>query len=91
MGSKLVSQEQIGRIDAALKNAPAIDRPLTVAETVKRLAVSIRVMRGRGYGWQQIADILRAEGVSISGDSLRRYMTTKRTANGTKAAGGRQK
>lgn len=86
MSSKLVSQEQFSRIHEALKNAPAIDRPLTVAETVKRLSVSIRVMRGRGYDWQQIADVLRAEGVSISGDSLRRYATPRRQASGKKSA-----
>lgn len=84
MSSKMVSQEQIARIEAAMKNAPKIDGPLTVADAVKKLSGSIKAMRGRGYDWQQIADVLRTEGVAISAATLRRYCTPKRTTAETK-------
>lgn len=77
MSSKMVNQEQIGRIEAAMKNAPKIDGPLTVSDAVKKLSGSIKAMRGRGYDWAQIADVLRTEGVAISGATLRRYCTPK--------------
>lgn len=82
--SKMVNQEQLKRIEVALKNAPKIDGPMTVADAVKKLAGSIKAMRGRGYDWQQIADVLRTEGIEISGATLRRYCTPKRTASETK-------
>lgn len=80
MSSKQVSFEQFKSIEEAMRNAPKIDGPLTVSETVKRLSGSIKQMRSKGYGWQQIADVLRGNGVSISGATLRRYCTPKRTA-----------
>lgn len=79
---KMVNQEQVKRIEAAMKAAPKVEGPLTVADAVKRLSGSIKAMRGRGYDWQQIADVLRTEGVAISGATLRRYCTPKRTAGG---------
>lgn len=90
MSIKQVTQEQIKRIEDAMRNAPKIDGPLTVSDAVRRLSGSIKSMRGRGYSWQQIADVLHTEGVTISGETLRRYVTpkgtAKRTANGNSSA-----
>lgn len=86
MSGKQVSFEQFQRIEQAMKNAPKVEGPLTVAEAVRKLSASTRQMRSKGYDWQQIADILRTNGLSISGDSLRRYMTPKRTAGSIKSA-----
>lgn len=86
MSRKTVSVEQIERIEQAMKNSPKIDSPLTVAEAVKRLSGSIKQMRARGHDWSRIADVLRENGVSVSADTLRRYLTPKRTAGGKKAA-----
>lgn len=90
MSSKTVSPETIKRIEDAMKNAPKIDGPLSVGDAVRRLSGSIKSMRTKGYGWQQIADVLRLEGISISGETLRRYVTprgtAKRTAEGSSSA-----
>lgn len=90
MSSKQVTQEQIKRIEEAMKHAPRVEGPLTVGEAVRRLSGSIKNMRGRGYSWQQIADVLRTEGIVISGETLRRYVmpktTAKRTASGSSGA-----
>lgn len=86
MIGKQVTAEQFQRIEQAMKNAPKVEGPLTVADAVRKLSGSIKQMRSKGYDWQQIADILRTNGLSISGDSLRRYMTPKRTAASTKSA-----
>lgn len=81
---KRVNQEQFNRIEAAMKNAPKIAGPMTVADAIKKLAGSIKAMRGRGYDWQQIADVLCTEGVEISGATLRRYCSPKGASAGTK-------
>lgn len=90
MSSKQVTAEQIKRIEDAMKNAPKIEGPLTVGDAIRRLSGSIKSMRGRGYSWQQIADVLRTEGVTISGETLRRYVTprgtVKRAASGGSSA-----
>lgn len=83
--NKQVTAEQFKRIEQAMKNAPKVEGPLTVAEAVSKLSASIKQMRSKGHDWPQIADILHTNGVSISGDSLRRYMTPKRTATSTKS------
>lgn len=80
MSSKSVSPEQLKRIEEVIKNAPKIDGPLSIGDAVRRLSGSIKNMRGRGYSWQQIADILGGEGVAISAVTLRRYVTPKGTA-----------
>lgn len=81
---RMVNQEQFKRIELAMKNAPKIDGPMSIAEAIKKLSGSIKAMRGRGYDWQQIADVLRTEGIEISGATLRRYCTPKRAASETK-------
>lgn len=90
MSIKTVSPDQLKRIENAMKNAPKVECPLTVGDAVRRLSGSIKSMRARGYSWQQIADVLRAEGVTISGETLRRYVTpkgtAKQTANGKSSA-----
>lgn len=83
MSIKSVTPEQIKRIEESMKNAPKIDGPLTIGDAVRRLSGSIKGMRAKGYGWQQIADVLRTEGVTISGETLRRYVTLKGTAKRT--------
>lgn len=90
MSSKSVSPEQLRRIEEVMKNAPKVEGPLTVGDAIRKLSSSIKGMRGRGYSWQQIADILHAEGIVISGETLRRYVmpkgTAKRTASGSSSA-----
>lgn len=86
MSRKLVSIEQLQRIEGAMKNAPRVDAPLTIGETIKRLSGSIKQMRTKGYDWQKIAGILRENGVSVSADTLRRYVAPRRHGGGKKAA-----
>ncbi len=85
MSSKQVTAEQFQRIEQAMKNAPKVEGPLTVADAVRKLSGSIKQMRAKGYDWQQIADILHTNGIAVSGDSLRRYVTPKRTATSSKS------
>ena len=90
MSSKSVSAEKIKRIEDAMRNAPKVEGTLSIGDAVRRLSGGIKTMRAKGYGWQQIADVLRAEGVTISGETLRRYATpkstAKRTSNGSSSA-----
>lgn len=88
MSIKTVSAEQLKRIENAMKNAPKIDGPLSVGDAVRKLSGSIKSMRGRGYSWQQIADVLRMEGITISAETLRRYVTPKSMAKRTAGGGG---
>lgn len=79
---KMVSAEQLQRIEDRMKSAPKTEGPLSVGEAVKRLSGSIKQMRAKGYSWDAIADVLRTEGVNVSGVTLRRYATPKRPSGG---------
>lgn len=78
--------EQIERLAARLKESPSLPKALTTAEAIKRLAPSIRAMQGKGYGLDQIADVLKAEGLSVSGKTLARHLRGSKAASGGKKA-----
>ncbi|MEW6132327.1 MAG: hypothetical protein AB1591_04080 [Pseudomonadota bacterium] len=88
MSIKTVSAEQLKRIENAMKNAPKIDGPLSVGDAIRKLSGGIKSMRAKGHSWQQIADVLRMEGITISAETLRRYVTPKSTAKRTAGGGG---
>lgn len=67
------TKEQIAGIASKMRNMPKVDKKkdFNKQEAVKLLIRDIHAMQKRGYTLNQIAEILRAEGLSISTPTLK--------------------
>lgn len=89
----MYTQDQIDRLAARLKDSPPVPKVLTKSEAIKKLAPSIRAMQAHGYNLEQIADMMKADGFSISAKTLARHLRGQRTVtgNGKPSAGSRNR
>lgn len=78
--------EQIERLAARLKEAPALPKALTTAEAIRKLAPSIRAMQAKGYDLDLIAETLKAEGLAVSGKTLARHLRGSKVVCSSKKA-----
>lgn len=72
-------QEVAKKLDAMprLEKAP---KELSKQETVKALSKNIESLQKRGYGLEQIGDILRAEGIEVANTTLKSYLLKAKPA-----------
>ena len=75
-----ITTEQLDQIAAKLKSAPPVARPMSTTDALRRLAPSLKQMRARGYTIDQIADMLKAEGLSASPATLKRVLSSPKRA-----------
>jgi len=69
--------EQIEQIAEKLRALPAVEKPrkqMSKQEAIKALSKEIIALQKRGYTLEQVAEILRSEGVEITTATLRNYM-----------------
>ena len=76
--------EQVEQISAKMKELPAVEnkkRPVSKQEAIKLLARDIKAMQARGYTLEQVSELLKQLGVSLTTPTLRSYL--KRSGGGT--------
>lgn len=71
-----ITPEHLEQIAAKIKSAPPVARPLSSAEALRKLAPTLKQMRAKGYTAEQIADMLKAEGLSVSPATIKRALSS---------------
>ena len=69
--------EKIQEVAKKLDAMPRIEKApkeLSKQETIKALAKNIESLQKRGYGLEQIGEILRAEGIEVANTTLKSYL-----------------
>jgi hypothetical protein len=71
------TQEIVDAISKRFEVAPVTPTPVTYSAfaLVRRLVHKIRKMIQNGYSWEAIATMMVDEGVKLSGNALRKYVT----------------
>ena len=75
------SLAQVETAKATLEALPAADkdtRQVGLQEAIKTLAPVIRKLGSRGYSRQKILELLKEQGIAVSGSSLKQYLGEKR-------------
>lgn len=80
-----ITTDTLEKITQAARAMPKADRPLTIAEALKRLAPTIQMLREKGYNWEQVREFLAGHGVETSVSSLKRFSRTGRDRKRTRA------
>jgi predicted AAA+ superfamily ATPase len=84
--AKLVKKSIIEDNRSKLLNAPVKEREeFSMSEAIHQIADEITEVLGRGYSYDEVANMLSAGGIDIKGTTLRQYMTAmKRDISKTK-------
>jgi alanyl-tRNA synthetase len=75
--------EQLESVAEKLRSMPPVEEKkksaeLSKQEAIKALSKDIRAMQKRGYTLEMIANILKAENISVSVPTLRNYLQAQR-------------
>jgi hypothetical protein len=74
--AKLVKKSVIEDNRSKLLNAPVKEREeFSMSEAIHQIADEINEVLGRGYSYDEVANMLSAGGIDIKGTTLRQYMT----------------
>jgi hypothetical protein len=74
--AKLVKKSIIEDNRSKLLNAPVKEREeFSMSEAIHQIANEINEVLGRGYSYDEVANMLSTGGIDIKGTTLRQYMT----------------
>jgi hypothetical protein len=82
------SLAQVEAAKATLEALPAADkdtRQVGLQDAIKTLAPVIRKLGSRGYSRPKILELLKEQGIAVSGSSLKQYLGEKRAKTGKPA------
>lgn len=75
MGYKIAQIDELQRKLDELPEVNDIEREVTKQEAIRRMADTISHLQARGYSMENIAEILTKEGLHISMQTLKSYLT----------------
>ena len=75
MGYKIAQIEELQKKLDSLPEVDDVEREITKQEAVRRMADSIAALQSRGYSMEKIAEIMTTEGMEISVQTLKSYLT----------------
>jgi hypothetical protein len=82
---KIYTLERVNEIGAALRALPARDpseRRLHKQMVIRQLVEEITALQNKGYTLEQVATLLRTEGVEVTTPTLKSYLSRVRKASG---------
>ncbi len=79
MGYKIAQIDELRQKLLELPEVDDVEREVTKQEAVRRMADAVSTLQKRGYSMEKIAEIMTTEGLAISVQTLKSYLTRARS------------